>query len=100
MKSWLIHESFIKETMLTQEETLVSCINDKSIVKFTRILEMLENFTDTLVNGSDRLHVISHETLVDIDIKSLTSEIFLVEDVRNWLIEIIPFLSLFLIHSS
>jgi len=61
---------------------------------------MLENFTNALVNGGDGLHVVSHETLVDIDIKSLTSEIFLVEDVRNWLIEIIPFLSLFLIHSS
>jgi len=35
MKSWLIHESLIKETVLTQEEALVSCINDESIVKFT-----------------------------------------------------------------
>jgi hypothetical protein len=73
MKSWLIHESLIKETVLAQEEALVSCINDESIVKFTCLLEVLENFTDALVNGSDGLHVVSHESLVDVDVKCLTS---------------------------
>jgi hypothetical protein len=99
MKSWLIHESLIEETVLSKEETLISGVHDKSVVDLTRFFEVVKNLTNALINSSNGLHVVSHEFLINFDIKSLSSEVLLVELVRDWLVKFIPFLSLSIVES-
>jgi len=88
--------------MLSEEESLICCINYEGVIDLPRFLQVIKNLTNTVINGSYGLHIVSHESLIDINAKRLTWiwRPTLEECVRDRLVEVIPFCKLLFVHSS
>jgi len=79
MKGWLIHESLIEETMLSEEESLIRCVDNEGVIELVGLVKVIQDSSNALINSSYRLHIVSHESLVDFNVKGFSSKIHLIE---------------------
>jgi len=99
MESWLVHKPLVEETMFPEEEALVGRIDNQCIVKLVSLFKVFKDFTNTVINGLNSLHVIAHHTLVHFDCLSFIWSPVLVkaisiEGIRKRLVKLIPLLTL------
>src|SRR6185437_13856759 len=79
----LVHEAFIKPTVVTQKEAVVAGVNDDCIVRETTLLQELKQPADVVILRAQCAQKVGHELLVVPLLSLALGEIFWRREVRH-----------------